>query len=313
MYNADRMGIALTVSSLGIETGTGAPVRFDDLDLEPNAGSADAQVGKLSRWVAISGAAASSGMGSQTSVGLAALMFLSGLRLGYWTPRLLRKEKGEDSARKDGPAPRPRHPFIEGWARTFRKQSLLLAELVARFPGLGSPSWYVSDGGHFENTAVYPLLKRKLGLIVLADCGADPGYRFEDVENLVRKAKIDYGASIEFLRADQFAPNNALTAPLLKHEQHGLRLARISYFEGAAPGLLVIVKPRVYPDVPFEVSGYAARHAAFPQEPTSDQFFAEEQWEAYHQLGRCAGEWLTLPALDALRGELSDIARGAVA
>jgi hypothetical protein len=322
------MGVALTVSSLGIETGTGAPVPFEELDLDAHAGSADAQVGKLSRWVAISGAAASSGMGSQTSVGLAALMFLSGLRLGYWTPKLLRKPAAEDPKKKEASAQCTRSGFFPWLARTFRKQSLLLAELLARFPGLGSGSWYVSDGGHFENTAVYPLLKRQLGLIVLADCGADPGYRFEDVENLVRKARIDYGASIEFLRPDQFAANNSLTAPLLSHagtltldekdkqasQQRGVQgvlLARIRYFEGA-PGLLVIVKPRLYADIPLEVSGYAARNAAFPQEPTSDQFFAEEQWEAYHQLGRFAGEWLTLPALEALRGELSSIAASAM-
>jgi hypothetical protein len=65
--------------------------------------------------------------------------------------------------------------------------------------------------------------------------------------------------------------------------------------------------------VPFEVSGYAARHPAFPQEPTSDQFFAEEQWEAYHQLGLFAGQWLTLKALETLRGELAGIAPPAVA
>jgi hypothetical protein len=32
----------------------------------------------------------------------------------------------------------------------------LFAEMFARFPGKNSEYWYLSDGGHFENTGVYP-------------------------------------------------------------------------------------------------------------------------------------------------------------
>jgi hypothetical protein len=74
----------------------------------------------------------------------------------------------------------------------------LFAEMFARFPGKNSEYWYLSDGGHFENTGVYPLLKRRVKTIVVADCGADPEYRFDDLENLVRKARIDYGIIITF-------------------------------------------------------------------------------------------------------------------
>ena len=38
----------------------------------------------LAEWIAISGAAAGSGMGSLTRAGISALFFLSGFRLGYW-------------------------------------------------------------------------------------------------------------------------------------------------------------------------------------------------------------------------------------
>jgi hypothetical protein len=71
----------------------------------------------------------------------------------------------------------------------------LFAEMFARFPGKNSEYWYLSDGGHFENTGVYPLLKRRVKTIVVADCGADPEFIFDDLENLVRKARIDYGIS----------------------------------------------------------------------------------------------------------------------
>jgi len=310
-YNADRQGIALTVSSLGVETGTREPVPLGQLDLgtDPKdvGDRVDANVGKLSRWIAVSGAAVSSGMGSQTSPGLAALLFLTGLRLGYWSPKLL-------PARKPGAAQKEVTvtSVLRDWlARKFPKQSLLAAELFAQFPGLNSASWYVSDGGHFENTGVYPLLKRRLGLIVMADCGADPEYRFDDLENLVRKAKIDYGAGIEFLDPAQLAASGALPGSFLarigtiasldKNEGEAcLLLARINYFGDGPPGLLVIVKPRRVKGLPLEVTGYAARNQDFPQQTTADQFFDEEQWEAYHQLGLFVGQWLTAQRLEEL-------------
>jgi hypothetical protein len=37
---------------------------------------------------------------------------------------------------------------------------------------------FLSDGGHFENTGAYALLAERAKLVVLADCGADPEYRF---------------------------------------------------------------------------------------------------------------------------------------
>ena len=67
-------------------------------------------------------------------------------------------------------------------------------------PGPNTRDWYLTDGGHFENTGAYALLAEKTRVIVVADCGADPQYRFRDLENLVRKARIDLAADIEFLK-----------------------------------------------------------------------------------------------------------------
>jgi hypothetical protein len=279
-YNADRKGVALTISALGVETGTHLP----DGSTPP---------GNLSQWTAISGAAASSGMGSQTTPGAAALLFFSGLRLGYWQSSLLGKRK--PSGERD----------------MFRPE-LIKAECFARFPGLRSPQWYVSDGGHFENTAVYALIKRKIELIVVADCGADPEYLFDDVENLVRKAAIDYAGRIEFvlppaytgtependsdarLRGAVGLPRGADKQPVIRNREgdQWLLLARIRYLDGAI-GTLVIVKPRVIPGLPLDAAGYASRNTVFPQQTTADQFFDEAQWEAYHQIGVHLGDILT--------------------
>lgn len=272
-YNADRKGIALTVSALGLETGTHFPMAA--MALEKSA----LNNMSLASWIAISGAAASSGMGSSTRPGTSALLFLSGLRLGYWWQR----EPG----------------------RQFGKYRALLSELFARFPGLKSKAWYLSDGGHFDNTGVYALLKRRLPLIVLADCGADPRYLFADLENLVRKARLDYAAHIDFIEP------SALTHPGLRPlfgtpETIGpdvggahLLLGRIRYRSGKL-GALLVVKPRRLPDLPLDIVGYADRDPVFPQQTTGDQFFDEAQWESYQALGRLLGDSITPELLAAL-------------
>jgi hypothetical protein len=267
-YNADRKGINLTVSSLGVETGTHT--------VEPGS-SALLTSTTVAEWIAISGAALGSGMGSLTRPGAAAMAFLSGLRLGYWQDNL-----------------------TVGYAKPrglLRKYFAILREMFARFPGLGSADWYLSDGGHFDNTAVYALLKRELSLIVLADCGADPDYRFSDVENLVRKARIDYDAAICFVDPVGLAPLAGPLATLFgtpdsmsngPGEAH-LMLARIAYASGAH-GTLLIVKPRTTTDLPLDVAGYADREETFPQQSTSNQFFNEAQWESYCELGVLLGK-----------------------
>jgi hypothetical protein len=180
---------------------------------------------------------------------------------------------------------------------------------------LRSPAWYLSDGGHFENTGVYALLKRQLDVIVLADCGADPHYRFGDLENMARKAEIDYGASIEFIDPATLVAQSAEETALFAHvgsvktitAQAGpqcLLLARIRYDGRDQPGLLIVVKPRLLDAMPLEIAGYAARNATFPQQTTSDQFFDEAQWEAYHQLGLRLGGLLSAQAMEIFRNRV---------
>lgn len=291
LYNADRKGVALAVSALGVETGT----RFPDGD-----GYA-ASPGKLSRWVAISGAAASTGMGSRTSPGFAALLFMSGMRLGYWTPSLIRH------------AARATTTLRERLLRWAPKPVAIVAESIARFPGLFSPIWYASDGGHFDNTGIYALLKRRPRLIVAADCGADPKYLFGDLESLVRKAKIDYGAFIEFVDGAVLPDElkDIVGTPETIGPEAGARwlvLGRIAYSDGSE-GVLLVVKPRRLDRMPFDMVAYADRNPDFPQQTTGDQFFDEAQWECYHQLGVMLGRSITPDLIARARQAVGEAVR----
>ena len=280
-YNADRKGVYLSISALGLETGTRPALAHSET-------ASSLRYTTLSEWIAISGAAAGSGMGSLTRTGTAALFFLSGLRLGYWWANKLGRKSWS-------------------WLH-LGKTRAALQEMVARFPGLQNPVWYLSDGGHFDNTGVYSLLKRELSLIVLADCGADPSYVFADLENLTRKARIDMDIAIDFidpvslppgagaaLRARFGTPDSITPDPGSQH----LLLARIGYPSGAS-GCLLVVKPRLVCELPLDVAGYADSHRDFPQQSTAEQFFDESQWESYCQLGETLGTPLDAGLLDLL-------------
>src|SRR4030095_5764901 len=79
-------------------------------------------------------------------------------------------------------------------------QSCLMNEFFARFHGPSRRHWYLSDGGHFENTGCYELIRRRVPLIICSDAGQDPHYALLTFANLVRKARIAFGAEIQVVR-----------------------------------------------------------------------------------------------------------------
>lgn len=290
LYNADRKGTLVTASARALEVGPSDAAILCERDTR--------DVGTLGRWIAVSGAAASPGAGSYTSAGWALLLFFLGVRLGYW----LRAPLPPLGA----VAPR----VARGWRRMV-KPLMLWSEAAASFYGRARPWWYLSDGGHFDNTGVYPLLKRRLDFIILANNGADPEYKFADLENLVRKARIDFGAEIEFYtreEAERHFPSKTRTVTVLapedltdNHSRRGVMMARVRYAPDAAgkraEATLLVVKPNLHDALDLDLLAYAQRHPAFPHESTGDQSFDEAQWESYQRLGEDIGlaldpEWL---------------------
>ncbi|MFT4195302.1 hypothetical protein, partial [Ottowia sp.] len=292
LFNADRKGTLLTASARALEVGPQAVVRCDDA-----AQAADASgqgLGTLGHWVAVSGAAAAPGAGSLTSTGWALVMFLLGIRLGHWMPAPLWRP---DAMRG-----------LTAWAwRRAPKPLMLWAEASATFHGQARPWWYASDGGHFDNTGVYALIKRECDFILLSDAGTDPDFQYDDIENLVRKARIDLDAEIEFYPRHEAARLFSLAGSgigvlspddLADHAGgRGVLLARIRYRcsdtrVGEREGTLLVVKPRLHAALDLDLLAYARRHAKFPHDPTADQFFDEAQWESYHRLGEDMGRAL---------------------
>lgn len=176
---------------------SGGPFRMFEYASESGSDKSRVHYGgrhlSLGQWAGISGAAFSTGMGSRTSLGLSFIAGFFNVRLGFWW------DSGVDPARR-GRTVRSR--LGECFTRAFPVQSYLLDEFFARFHGTARRWWHLSDGGHFENTGAYELIRRRLPLIVIIDAGADPDYACEDLANLIRKARIDFDAEIEFLDAE---------------------------------------------------------------------------------------------------------------
>ncbi len=307
LYNADRKGVPLVVNAYEARAGCRTvPVPV-------------AKLGTLGRWVAISGAVASPGAGARTTPGWAALLFLAGVRVGYWL------DVGKAHLPRESTAARPALGQLRR-AFAWTKFGRLHAEFTASFHGPFVSDWHLSDGGHFDNTGVHALLQRRLDFIVLADCGADPRYEFADLENLVRKARIDYGADIEFYTVeaatallsahvgDREPPDIGFLSLETMHDNatvRGVLCARILYRADSATGqrtqgLLLVVKPNLHQALDLDLQAYARRHQDFPQQATGDQFFDEMQWESYRRLGEDFGmrlrpDWLSrLPGWSSL-------------
>ena len=264
----------------------------------------------LGRWVAISGAAFSTGLGFRTSPGLSLLAGLANVRLGYWW---------------DSGVPTRRRPLKMRISRTvadhlsrvlvglFPVHTYLYYELTAHFPGSSRRHWYLSDGGHFENMGGYELIRRRLPLIIVVDAEGDEDYTFEGLSNLTRKARLDFGVEIEFMdTVDEtlppaFGPLESLR-PVATSELDPRRalshaaVARVRYPDpDGFEGRLVYLKPGITGDEPIDLREYARHHPAFPQQSTADQFFDEAQWESYRALGEHIGAELFRP-IEGARG-----------
>lgn len=207
-------------------------------------------------------------------------------------------------------------------------QVSLMEEILGRFAGPAKQYWYLSDGGHFENTGCYELIRRRIPLIICSDCGADPSYRWGDVANLVRKARIDFNAEIRFPDTEalkrwvgpdrmhdlrglgEFTTSQTpAQAPTANDQTQAPRLAtghavvahvyylddesdRCAFAAGSLQpsSVILFVKPSLTGDEPEDVLSYAGVHSSFPQEPTTDQYFDEAQWESYRRLGEHIGD-----------------------
>ena len=209
----------------------------------------------LGQAISVSGAAASPNMGFNTSPLVSILLTLFNVRLGWWFPN---------------PAKNTRSTTLSAF--------YLLRELF----GLANENGTfvsVSDGGHFENLGIYELVRRRARVIIAADSECDPQLAFGSLGNVIRICETDFGAKIDLD-----------VSSIRRQEESGLShshcaVGKITYCNGAL-GYLIYIKSSITGDEDVGVAQYRSEHPTFPHETTADQFFTEDQFEAYRRLGR---------------------------
>lgn len=218
----------------------------------------------LATAMAISGAAFSSNMGLGSIAPLRALLTFLNVRLGYWIHN-------------------PRHKARK-WIDAYPRFLCLLYEMTGARLHEKRPWLNLSDGGHIENLGVYELLRRRCKFVLCVDGEADPAHTFQGLLTMVRHAQIDLGVRIHpdlrELRPDR-------ETGLCRSHYH---MCRIEYppkpgAMTAETGLLLYVKLSLTGNESELIQRYRGNNPTFPHQTTLDQFFDEEQFEAYRQLG----------------------------
>jgi Patatin-like phospholipase len=238
----------------------------------------------LGTAISISGAAVSPNMGYHSSPSIAFLLALFNIRLGGWL---------------GNPGPAGERTFVDSNPRPDLRQ-LTVQPLVGEALGMTGalhPYVYLSDGGHFENLALYEMVRRRCHSIVLVDAGKDEKFALDDLGNAVRKIRIDFGIDIRVRHMgiyprDQENPRNPKYCALGE-----IDYKTVDGGPDVRNGLLLYLKPAFYGrDEPKDIYNYASANPAFPHETTADQFFSESQFESYRALGFFAAAELSANA-----------------
>lgn len=241
----------------------------------------------LGTAMAISSAAAAPNMGAYTLPSVRFLMSLFNVRMGRWVPHpdRVRQVLGltpaawrltYDAAQRE--VQRWTRLRIALWHATPR---YLLREMTGSLDDQ-QDLVNVSDGGHLENLGAYELLRRRCRFVIVGDGEADPGMQFHALAALVLYARLDLGIEIT-IALDDVGRGEKRAG----HRHCAIGTIRYPARDGLAEGVgtLVYLKSSLTGDEDHLIAHYHAAWPDFPHETTADQFFSEEQFEAYRSLG----------------------------
>ncbi|HRZ11410.1 MAG TPA: hypothetical protein P5567_03045 [Kiritimatiellia bacterium] len=229
----------------------------------------------LATAMAVSGAAVDPHTYATRSRALSFIMSFLNIRLGYWIHR-------------------PGHPPPR-WNTFWRPLWYRCMGYEMTGKGLSEDSVYLhlSDGGQFENLGLYELIRRQCRCIIVSDATADAERGFSDLGRAMELVRADFGTRIDINTAPLRIPKALGFYPACHV------IGRIRYADEST-GALIYIKPTLMKDTPEDVLAYHRKHPQFPAESTGDQFFSEQQFEAYRELGFQTGRQLA----DVLEEEL---------
>jgi hypothetical protein len=204
-------------------------------------------------------------MGYHSSAAITFLLTLFNARMGWWLGNPGRP--GQDTYSLSGPVLSIRPLIAEAFGLTDDRNKYI----------------YLSDGGHFENLALYEMVLRRCHHILVSDGSQDPDCAFDDLGAALRKIRIDMGVPITIDKIVIYSRKNDKVGKYC-----AVGKIRYSEVDGGGPendGTLIYIKPAICGGEPADVFNYAQQSKLFPHESTADQFFSESQFESYRMLG----------------------------
>lgn len=266
----------------------------------------------LPAMMAIAGAAFSPLMGRTTRPGWRLLFALFDVRLGVWLPnprclgsyltaREIRSFESEENP--DGlprtlqPGRVPIHRFASGRppARVLRPGWSYALREAFGLNSLRLPYVYVTDGGHFENLGLVELLRRGCTQIVCFDASEDGKHPLTALGQAIALARDELGVDIS-IDSKPIWPGSAHDPEDARFVQSMVAQGSITYPNGRE-GRLIFVKNHLPVDAPRDVLSYAETDHNFPFDTTLNQFFDDQRFDAYRELGYFGGQRAAAMAL----------------
>lgn len=223
--------------------------------------------------VAMSGAALSPSMGKLTKRPLTFLMALANIRLGVWVPN----PRWVAGMRASNPEVAI-NPRTEWFSFNRPRPSYLIRELLGR-NRIDAKYLYVTDGGHYENLGLVELLRRGCTEIYCFDASGSTD--LEELGDAVALARSELGVevTIDPSPARPGSDGSASTAAVRGSFRYG---------ENGPVGTLIYARNVMTSDASWDVKAYHEVHPRFPNDPTVDQLYTDQRFEAYRQLGMSA-------------------------
>jgi hypothetical protein len=215
----------------------------------------------LSTAFSVSGAAVDPDTYATKSRPVSFLMALLNVRLGVWVRN---------------PRQEPRRWRFPAWYQ------LMLREMLGVGLTEKDSRIHLADGGHFENLGLYELLRRRCRYIVVSDAGADPACTLADLGQAVQRARADLGAEVDICADPLFHDNGPLDGDIRKRAH---LVGQVTYSDGSR-GEILYLKALLREHLGADIYGYWCTNPEFPNQPTSNQFYGELQFDSYRELGR---------------------------
>jgi hypothetical protein len=212
----------------------------------------------LSTAFSVSGAAVDPDTYATKSRPVSFLMALLNVRLGVWVRN---------------PRQEPRRWRFPAWYQ------LMLREMLGVGLSEQDSRIHLADGGHFENLGLYELLRRRCRYIIVSDAGADPECTLADLGQAVQRARADLGAEVAICADPLFHGNG----DDIRKRAH--LVGQVTYADGSQ-GEILYLKALLRENLGADIYGYWRTNPEFPNQPTSNQFYGELQFDSYRELGR---------------------------